>query len=257
MKKFASVMLCLLFLLTNMEGQDEDLRIGFQLSPNFSWMSVNDNMINRTGTNLGITMGAIGELFFEESYAFTFGLNLTFNQGGTIKHDTGGNFFSRSDLSDDTYNSGKKPLPDGVKLKYSLQYLEVPIGFKLRTREFGYLRYFLEAPILTWGLSTQARGTIETGDIILEKENINKDVFFFSASWGFGLGVEYSLDNENILLGGIYFKKGFTDITNNEATTATFNPDNSPTDPNDDYRISKEDSKGSVNALTFRLAILF
>ena len=49
-------------------------------------------------------------------------------------------------------------LPDGVNLKYHIQYLEIPFGLKLRTKEFGYLRYFAEIPIFSLGFKLQARG---------------------------------------------------------------------------------------------------
>lgn len=240
-----------------MTAQTSDFRIGLQLSPAFSWITTDDESIARTGTNLGITVGAVGEYYFSEFVALSGGMNISFNKGGTLRHDTGGNFFPESILSDDLYNSGDKPLPDGVKLKYSLQYLEFPLAFKVRTKEYGYFRYFVEAPILTWGLRTQARGAIDASDVSTEDENIAGDVNFLNISWGFGLGLEYAVSQNSSLVGGIYFTRGFVDVTNDEAIKAADNPDQNPNDPDDDYIISRENSKGLLKTLTIRLAMMF
>ena len=62
----------------------------------------------------------IGEKYFAENYAFSFGIGFAFNQGGTLKHDVGGNLWPNSQLPqgmgqalilDDIYvSSGKLPL---------------------------------------------------------------------------------------------------------------------------------------------------
>jgi len=77
----------------------QDVRLGFQASPVFSWMTTNDNTITGNGSNTGLKIGLIAENFFQENYAVTSGFGLVFNQGGTINHKTGGNFFPKSDLS--------------------------------------------------------------------------------------------------------------------------------------------------------------
>ena len=81
-----------------------------------------------------------------------------------------------SQLSDDSYNTGQKPLPDGTKLKYNLQYLDFSGGFKWHSQESGLIRYYVEVPVITWGFTVQRRGEIKAGDIDTRKEDIAKDV---------------------------------------------------------------------------------
>ena len=160
-------------------------------------------------------------------------------------------------MSDDKYNTGEKPLPDGVKLKYKLQYVEIPLGIKWKTEEKGYIRYFAEAPILTVGMRTQARGNIDGSEVSTSDENISPDVSFFNFQLGVGAGLEYAISQNTSLVGGLYFNAGLSDITNNAATKAINNPDQAPSNPNDNYIIVPEDSYGRLSSVTLRIAIMF
>lgn len=218
---------------------DKELRLGFQLSPSFSWMSTDDNLINGNGLNLGLKLGMVGEYYFRENYAIVSGINFAFNQGGTLKHQGGGDLWPKSELSDLLLHQ----LPDGVNLKYHIQYLEIPFGIKLRTKEFGYLRYFAEIPIFSLGFKLQARGDVKGTTLDSERENITEDVNLFNLTWGFGGGVQYTLSESTALVGGIIYRQGFTDVTDNSALKAD--------------GMTREDSKGVISSLTIRLGFLF
>lgn len=238
-------------------GQFDNLRLGLHLSPTVSWISTDDDLINRTSSNVGIRIGAAGEYYMSENIAFTGGLGVSFGQGGTLQHEDGGNFWPNSSLSDDRLNTGEKPLPDGVKLKYKLQYLEIPMGIKFRSNEKGYLRYFAELPVLTMGMNLGAKGDIIAGETSSENESIGKDVNFFNFQLGLGAGVEYAISPSTSLVGGLYFNAGLNDITKNDGVKAISNPDQAPSNPNDDYILVQEDSRGRLSNVTLRIAIMF
>lgn len=219
-------------------GLDGELRLGFQLSPTFSWMSTDDNAINGNGTNVGMRLGMMGEYYFKENYALISGVNFAFNQGGTLLHEEGGNFWSKSELSDTSLNT----LPGGVNLKYHIQYIEVPIGLKMRTREFGYLRYFAEIPLFSLGVKVQARGDIKGTTQPYEREDIKKDVNLFNLNWGFGGGIHYALSEDTAFIGGLYYQQGVADVTDDSALKNSG---------------QKEDSKGGIKSITLRIGILF
>ena len=203
MKKLALIAMAVFFCGTQMTAQFENLRLGIYATPTISWIKTNNDLINKTGSNLGFRAGFVGEYFFGENLALTGGIGLAFGQGGTLQHEHGGNFWPNSELSDDRLNTGDKPLPDGVKLKYKLQYLELPISFKVRSNEKGYLRYYGEFPVLTIGMNTQARGNIEGREVETTKENIAKDVNFFNFQLGMGGGVEYAISPNTSLVAGL------------------------------------------------------
>jgi len=186
----------------------------------------------------------IGEKFLggEDKYLFTFGVGFAFNQGGTLQHDIGGDFWTNSLSEDDPL----RDLPAGVNLKYGIQYVEIPIGLKLRTQEFGYLRYFVE-PAFTLGLRTQARGSIDgAGGISTEGIDIKEDVSFFNLSLGIGGGIEYSLGENLSLIGGLSYQGGFTDISVDDGQQKA-----------DGQPPVAEDSKAKLNSITIRIGVMF
>jgi hypothetical protein len=221
---------------------DGDFRFGFQVSPTFSWMSSDVTYINPNGTNTALKLGAIGEFYFRENYAITGGIGFAFNLGGTQKYDYGGQLWTRSDLG-----PALDTLPNGVNLKYNLQYVEIPLGLKMRTREFGYLRYFAEIPIIYLGFKSQAQGTIQAAGIDeTEKLQIKPEVNGIALSWGLGGGVEYGISTNTSLVGGVYFQRSFTDITDDNGKI--FHPSRGNIDNN---------SKSGIGALTVRLGVIF
>lgn len=257
MKKLALTAAVAILFLGLAQAQLDNLRLGLQLSPTISWISTNDDLINKTGSNIGIAIGGVAEYFFTENLAFTGGFGVSFGQGGTLQHEHGGNYWPNSELSDDRLNTGDKPLPDDVKLRYRLQYIQIPLAIKLRTEEKGYLRYYAELPILTLGMNTQARGNIEGKDLDYSKENISKDVNFFNFQLGIGGGVEYSVSPATSLVAGLYLNMGLNDITKDDGIRAADNLDQAPSNPNDDYLFSPEDSRGRLSNVTLRVAIMF
>ncbi len=242
MKKIVALAVFLAAATTFSFAQSSDLRFGFQLSPTFSWLNATSNQISSSGTNLGIKLGLEGEIQFEENYALTTGIGFAFNQGGTLQYERTGVYWPNSDkgINLDT-------LPAGVKLKYQIQYLEIPIGLKMRTRQFGYVSYFLE-PALTFGIETQSTGSIKGMNVGNDAEEIDirQEVNSIYAAWGLTGGIEYSISENTALVGGIGFQLGFSDVTDDSGREIRQNGES-----------TREDSKGKGNSITILLAVMF
>lgn len=260
MKRKATKILCVLLVLSgaSLYAQDRDLRFGFQVSPLSSWVKSNDKLIVPNGGNVGIKIGATADILFKTNSSFTLGFDLAFHEGGEFIYEIGGNFLPNSELSDEILQTGDKPLPDGVKIRYNLTYLDFPIGIKFRTREGNSnMRYWLEAPVFTFSFLTRGRADIETDDALYEHENVYKDMSVINIFWGLGAGLEYALSQNNSLYGGIYFQKGFFDITRDEGWRSIENPDEDPNDPDDNYLKQTEDSKASLGNVVLKFGMLF
>ena len=233
MKKIVAIAAFFLFFQALVFSQYGDLRLGFQVSPMFSFMNTDDTQINNNGTNLGLKLGMRGEFYFRENYAFIGGLGFSFNSGGTLRYEQFSNTWQGSELPAGVTT----PFPSGTELKYSLQYVEIPFGLKFKTKEFGYIRYYAEIPVFTLGFRSQARGEVSYTNVSEDKIDIKKEVLPLALSWGAGGGIEYAVSDGTSLVAGIGFQSQFTDVTKN------YKPE--------------VDSKAKLTNIILRLGVMF
>lgn len=228
------------------QNQYSHLKIGFHLSPSINWMGSQNNKINSVNSGLGLHTGIVGEWYFKEHYAITSGIGFAFGIGGTLQHELGGKYWRLSNLGD-----AYAEMPNEVKLRYRIQYLEIPFGLKLKTTQVGYLSYFIE-PGLIFNIRTQAKGKIiGTGlpsatEIFIIKEEVNG----IALAYRLGAGGTYQINRQMSLFFGLYFQKSFTDVTNN--TGIVFDPSRGYPD-----REPLENAIDYQNSLIFRLGIFF
>lgn len=220
-----------LFMVVAVHAQDTGLKIGLQASPMFTWMGTDDKDVNRNGTNVGMQIGLLVEHYFQENYAITSGLGFSLNTGGTLLFNEPGRYWPNSDLPENVDSVGA-----GTNLRYNIQYIEIPLGLKLRTREYGYMRYFAE-PFLKLGFESSASGKLNAPNVEeTDRLKIRREVNTLATSIGIGVGAEYSVSPGNALIGGLYYQRLFSDISND---------------------VRDDGSKATINALIIRLGFLF
>lgn len=251
MKRIQAKILCIAIVVSYLtvpaiSQDDRSMRIGFQASPLLSWISNNDNRIVKTEGNIGLKLGTTADIYFKDNYSFTLGINLAFHEGGEFRYELPGSYLPKSDLTRPDLQTGTRPMDAGTKIKYNLQYVEFPLGLKIRSKEIGYIRYFVEAPVFTFSFLTRGRGDIETPSLKLERENIYKDLQVFNIFWGLGAGLEYSISENNSLIGGLYFQNGLIDFTRDQGHIEV-----------EPLTTEPEDSRATVNNIILRLGILF
>ena len=245
MKQVTLLALVLVTTCAHLTAQTRQFKFGLQLSPSFSWMGTDDGGIDGNGTATGLKLATQAEVFFAENYALTTGIGFHFNAGGTLQSQYAGRFFTESILADEPF--GTQTPTGNVSLDYSIRYVEIPVSLKLRTREFGYLTYYLEAPIFSLGIRANATGEISGGGeaAVLEDLDIKREVNPLALSWGFGGGAEYSVSDATRLFGGLQFQQFFTDITRDKDYSYVGRRD------------SGSDPKARLNMLTVKLGVLF
>lgn len=218
-------------------------RFGFQLSPSISWMTTDDNGLDGNGTALGLKLGTVAEYNFAENYALVSGIGFHFNTGGTLQSAYGGPFFTESLPEDDPFRGRTDP---NVRIDYSIQYVEIPLALRLRTREFGYLTYTADAPAFGLHLRSNVRGSLSGGGEATEVEDVTakREVAPVALSWGFGGGAEYAVSESTRLFGGLRFQRVFTDVTKDG-------------DYYDERRAASDDPRAGINSITLRLGVLF
>lgn len=218
MKKIAAIALFLTFIFSYSTNAQGDLNFGVHVSPSFNSINSDERSVSGNSSNLGLRLGLIGEYYFKENYAVTSGIGFAFGNGGTLLYDYSGKYWTETtDLSPSV-----DTIPANANFKHRISYVEIPIGLKLRTREFGHIRGYAE-PFLAIGIRSKAIGDLTATGIEEKDLNIKKEVSPLALNWGIGFGGEYSVSTATVIFAGLQYQRTFTDITADNGVI--YNPD--------------------------------
>lgn len=193
----------LVFAINSIYAQDYSTwRFGLKVSPNISWFNPEIRHMDYENIDIGYSYGLFGDIHFAENYAVSSGFFIT-HQGGEVSfwegtYDVIIEGTSRIDTAD-------------LKIrKYDMQYIDVPLNLKLRTREIGYFTFYGQFGV-SFGFNIRARADDEYHNNTSE-ENIEIDdvTNLFKASLIMGAGAEYSLLGNTAIVIGLYYNNGFT-----------------------------------------------
>jgi hypothetical protein len=187
----------------------QGVKLGIKFDPQFSWFSVKGGDIATEGSHFGFDGGLIMDFYFAENYAFATGVSIS---------STGGDFYSNTDIEIEVDNN-IQVVPAGEILEYKLQYVNIPLSLKLKTREFGYSTFYAQLGFtaqMNIGSTVKAGNTVTAG-------NIKNEINFFDMGYHFGAGLEYSLGEKTALTAGVLFKNGFIDVTSNDDYSMVLN----------------------------------
>ena len=178
----------------------------------------------------GFGFGIPIDFNFSKNFAFSTGIAYT-NLGGSLKYKDSIPSFEAVDT---TYI-----LKPGSVVKYETSFIEIPLSFKGKTNEIGYITYFLKA-----GISPQFRFKAK-GDVgsLNTDDDIKAEVRSFNMSYHIGGGIEYSLGGSTKLLVEALFTNGLTNFTKVETlkTGAT----------------ATKNEKTIMNSISLKVGILF
>jgi len=202
---------------------------GLFVGPNLSWYTLDSKVAANKGVKLGYQFGAMIDFNLIDNFAISTGVNFN-SLGGSQTYQYGAHNFYRQDLGDTT-------LGVNSTVKFKMDYLEIPIGFKGKTNEIGYFTYFLKAGV-TPGINIKARADITVGsnDIITEESKL------FNMGWYLGGGFEWSLSGNTRFLTEVLYTGGILDTDKVEVLKLDATSSN---------------VKSKLNGITLRVGILF
>ena len=166
-------------------------------SPQVSWLMANSKYINNGSGFLGYCYGVEGDIFLH-SDTYLIGT-------GMIMSMVGGSLSNKESMT-----FGGRVLPKGTTVDYYLTDVEFPLVLKMRTKDFGRMRYFAQYGLTNWiNLSTKAT----TSDTLYQKHVVKHEIRFYNIGLNLGIGVDYALGHGNALTGGLVYSDGFSDTT--------------------------------------------
>jgi hypothetical protein len=203
----------LLLIFMSMQAVNGQGRMKFSVhaDPQFAWMRSTDDSISSDGSIFHIQAGLQMENYFQENYAFYLGFGIN-NLGGKLDYQRSEDYISSDE---DTL-----VIQAGQAVKMNVQYLDIPLGLKLKTEELGYATFFLQ---LGFNPMFNINARVSSGDGELDKQDFRKSVNVFHLGYHAGAGVEYRLGGSTSVIGGIRWSSGFTNITEKDGTNLTLN----------------------------------
>lgn len=205
MKKYLAIAILVII---STKAFSQNTRFTVFVDPQFSWMSSDLKSVDNDGSKFGVNIGLNLDKFFAQNYALTTGISID-NTGGNL------NFDNEKTLK----TNGENPvLPAGSTINYKLQYINIPLGLKLKTNEIGYWTFFTHLG-LNGGINIKA--TAEVDGFELENENISEEIRLFNLGYFIGAGVEYSIGGNAAVVLGLTYTNGFVDITDGNDSKVT------------------------------------
>ena len=193
----------------SLNGQSR-MKFSVHADPQFAWFSSDDESVVPDGSIFHMQTGLQMDLFFDKNYAFSLGFGIN-NMGGNLRYSDSTVFINKTDTIF---------AAPGQVVRHNLQYLDMPLGLKLKTEELGYATFFLEIGFNPM-ININAFGT--TKDDLFDKESIRDDTHMFNLGYHAGIGVEYRLGGSTAAIGGIRWSSGLTDVTGNDKANVTLN----------------------------------
>jgi hypothetical protein len=172
------------------QSSAQDFKMGLSISPNTAWMVSTDYVHEADGAKVNFGFEFMADVLFTENYALGLGVNV-FNTGGDVE-----------------YYSSEDPEVK-VERTYSLQYVELPLTFKMRTNEIGYTTVFGRFG-LGIGMNIKAEADEALDSAGREPINADEDINLFRASMIVGGGIERTISGTTALVVGLNYNTSFT-----------------------------------------------
>jgi len=203
-------------------------RLGFKVSPNFSWMNGLSDEVKSDGPGIGFSYGLMGERNFTENYALAAEV-LVSSIGVSMAHQ-------------DTliyYHNGLNQRYSEVSFDYDLRYVQVPVSIKLKTNEIGKFVWYGQFGFAPSFLIHNAVRTLSNPVYVGKKYSPNStdndfngqsgkgdfkdDVSVLRFSMIMGAGVEYKISGNTMLNIGLRFDNGLNDFLRDKAAIGRSN----------------------------------
>lgn len=204
------------------QAQDSKFIFGLKGAMNIGWIQAKTKTVTSNGVALGYSYGIMGDYKFTKNYSIAAEFLISNIQGNMQYVGDDGFAVFKNDTSEKQV--------DNLNYKLNLQYIQIPISMKFRTKEIGYITYWAQfgvAPGFMIGNKADLSGDLPS--IIANDDptnfNLNKEEGDDFAVVGFddkvfpirmgliiGGGIEYSLAGSTSLYAGIRLNNGFTDL---------------------------------------------
>ncbi len=204
------LIICFLGAILSLNAQSTRVKFNAEFDPQSVWFSSDEASVKPDGAIIHLHAGLNMDYYFAEKYAFVLGVGIN-NLGGNLLFTDSTEFSSKGETL---------LVEPNQSVKLNLQYIDIPIGLKLKTDEMGYATYFLQ---LGFNPMINLNAKASSEEASFDKVDIKESIKTYYLGYHVGLGIEYNLGGSTSLIGGIRWTSGFTDVTNNDRGNITLN----------------------------------
>ncbi|MEY3009801.1 MAG: hypothetical protein RLZZ314_443 [Bacteroidota bacterium] len=236
-----------------MWGQAEGFKMGLALDPNVAWMNSRDFEHTTEGLRAHFGYQFMADILFTETYAFGTGLHV-FRTGSQVNY--------LEQVNDSTVQRVQQDLNN--------QYVELPLTFKMRTKEIGYTTYYGKFGAGV-GLNTRREADEVRTSAFERNEGVwatvndpvvpapdavaNQEVSLFRASMIVGLGFERRIAGNTAIMVGLTFNNSLFS-THGDQTVVRVDANGNPQGLNDGL-ILTERMQGQDSFLALTVGLVF
>jgi opacity protein-like surface antigen len=207
MKKLIAISV---FTLLISQAYSQKIRMGLTASPQLSWLTSDVSKISSEGVQMGFNFGMQTDFFFSDRYSITSGIMINNTGGGLVYNDS---------LQFKTSDSNLQ-LDPGASVKYKIQYIDVPLAFRMESNQIGYFVYYAQFGItnhIRVGASANVEGMQEEISISVDGAGCKDEVDLFNMGYNIGAGINYYFSKNTAITLGILYTNGFIDVTSNKS----------------------------------------
>jgi hypothetical protein len=219
MKFLAAFILLLTSTIIFSQEADKKFRLGLNIAPNLSWLT-EDRIETQPGKmSLGFHYGVTTDFLISNNLWFATGLNV--NQFGGGIADNQSDILNINMITVDSTNVYAID-----SRKYTFSSVTIPLTFKAKTKEIGYITYFgqfgVDASYVYKARAT--KNLVKNGTEIIELNEPNSEMDIIEdrnpilLDMNIGIGGEYNLAGNTSLMVGINYKSGILRVLNKESS---------------------------------------
>ena len=197
------LLLLFFFFITLNTNAQQSMSIGLHFDPLISWFGTDISEVKNDGARPGINFGLSFNKSFTPNYSFSTGVNLVSSAGRLTCSDT-------TRLEPYSPGDGQITVPPKDAVLYKIQYVEIPLGLKLKTNEIGYITFFSDVGI---DPKVMVGGKLAVPALDIEGEKAMAELKMFNLSYHIIAGIEYGLGGNTAVVLGLGFHNNFLDVT--------------------------------------------
>ncbi len=176
------------------------LRMGIAGGTEVAWLKSESDKVTNDGAVMGFQFGLLADYFFQERYSFATGISI---------HNTGGKLNYADSLSLHTTDE-VMGFPADAKVRYRLQYLEVPMALHFESNQIGYFVYQAQ-----FGITNHIRigANADIPEYNNKKIVCKDEIGLYTMSYNVGGGVDYYVSKNTAITCSLIFSSSFVNLT--------------------------------------------